>query len=125
PIPGATSYGKAVLAANGLIYGFSGNQYYAFDPAQRKTVMTGILPGRAEGAYPRLPLLSDAPAADGLIYGVDNTVGNLFAINPAEHNITLLAQDDSLKDAHFAETEPDGYLYYNNGPRLMRVKVVG
>lgn len=124
PIPGAHSYGKAVLAPNGMIYGFADIRYYVFDPVNRKTVFTGELPGRAKDAYPRTPLLSDAPAADGLIYGVDTIVGNLFSINPADHKISILAQDNSLKGAHFAETEPDGFLYYNDGAHLMRVKVV-
>jgi hypothetical protein len=107
-----------------MIYGFADNRYYVFDPINRKIVFTGELPGRAKDAYPRAPLLSDAPASDGLIYGVDTITGNLFSINPADHKISILAQDNSLKGAHFAETEPDGYVYYNDGAHLMRVKVV-
>ena len=125
PIPGANSYSKAVLAPNGMIYGFATDKYYVFDPVKRQTIFTGNLPGRTPDDYPRAPLLSDEPASDGLIYGVDSTTGNLFSINPANSKITLLAKDASLKDTHFARTEPDGYLYYNEGARLMRVKVVG
>lgn len=124
PIPDANSYSKAVLAPTGMIYGFAGNRYYVFDPVNRKTVFTGELPGRDKDAYPRAPLLSDAPASDGLIYGVDTITGNLFSINPANHKITILANDKSLEHAHFAETEPDGHVYYNDGAHLMRVKVV-
>lgn len=125
PIPGAASYSKAVRAPNGMIYGFAVDKYYVFDPVKRQTIFTGNLPGRTPDDYPRAPLLSDEPASDGLIYGVDSTAGNLFSINPANSKISILANDKSLIGTHFARTEPDGYLYYNEGARLMRVKVVG
>jgi outer membrane protein assembly factor BamB len=125
PIPGATGYSKAVRAPSGMIYGFAADKFYVFDPVKRQTIFTGNLPGRIPDDYPRAPLLSDEPASDGLIYGVDSTTGNLFSINPANSKITILAKDKSLIDTHFARTETDGYMYYNNGARLMRVKVVG
>jgi len=125
PIPGATAYSKAVRAPNGMIYGFAVDKFYVFDPVKRQVVFTGNLPGRTPDDYPRAPLLSDEPASDGLIYGVDSTTGNLFSINPTDSKITVLANNKSLKGTHFARTETDGYLYYNEGARLMRVKVVG
>jgi len=124
PIADANSYSKAVLAPNGMIYGFADDSYYVFDPVQRKTVFTGKLPGRSADDFKRPPALSDAPASDGLIYGIDTVKGNLIAINPADCKITILAQDNSMKGTRFAETESDGYLYYQDATHLMRVKVV-
>src|SRR5699024_3322255 len=124
PIPGANTYSKAVRAPDGMIYGFAGNHYYVFDPVKRKTIFTGILPGRKKGTYPRSPVLSDIPASNGMIYGIDTEMGNLILINPNNHKISILTQDNSMKRTRFAEMEPDGYLYYENAGHLMRVKVL-
>jgi len=124
PIPGASSYSKAAIGANGLIYGFAGTRYYVFNPATRKIVATGDLPGYTKDNPGHEPLLSDGPASDGLIYGIDRDLGNLFAIDPKTNEITNLAHDESMITANFCQTEPDGYLYYNNGASLLRVKVV-
>ncbi len=125
PVPGATSYGKAVRAPDGTIHGTAGNRYYVFDPVNRETVFTGALPGRAADASPRPLVLSDGPASDGLIYGVDSLMGNLVVIDPTTRQVKILAQDASFKGTRFAQTEPDGNLYYQDGAKLMRVKVVG
>lgn len=124
PILGTNTYSKAVKAPNGTIYGFGGDRYYVFDPIKHKTIFKDKLPGRKKDNYPRPPVLSDAPASNGMIYGIDTEIGNLIMINTNNHKISILTQDDSMKDTRFAETEPDGYLYYENDGHLMRVKVI-
>ncbi len=122
PLKGASAYGKAARAPNGIIYGFSGNRYYAFDPIQRKTVFTGVLE-RPGGSANNHVLLSEFPAPDGLIYGVDAVLGNLVVIDPADHRISVRGADPSLKNARFVEVYPDGCLYYGQHAALMRVRV--
>lgn len=119
PIAGATSYGEAVRARTGIIYGFAKNQYYAFDPVKRQTVFTGQLPSAALGV-----LLADAPAGPaGLIYGVNREDGSIFAINPADHSLKVLAKDQSLVRTHAISVTADGVLYYTDGANLMRTKL--
>ena len=122
PLPGARSYGKAARAANGIIYGFSGSRYYAFDPLERKTVFTGILE-RPAGSGNNTVLLCEYPAPDGFIYGVDAVLGHIVMINPADHRISVLGADPSLKGTRFVEVHADGYLYYGHHAALMRVQV--
>ncbi|MFA7006496.1 MAG: hypothetical protein WC429_20810, partial [Verrucomicrobiia bacterium] len=94
PVAGTTHYGAVVRARNGLLYGIAGTKYYAFDPAQRKTVFTGALPVKSL----RFHELSDEPAGPrGLIYGVGDDA--VFAIDPTDHSAKIVARDASLKRA--------------------------
>ncbi len=122
PLPGVSTYGNAVRAPNGILYGFSGNRYYAFDPRQRKTIFTGVLERTSANANAHV-MLSERPAPDGLLYGVDAVSGHIIVIDPADHSIRVLGGDPSLKNTRFAGVYADGYLYYGYHSALMRVKV--
>ena len=118
PVAGTMHYGAVVRARNGLLYGIAGTKYYAFDPAQRKTVFTGALPVKSV----RFPELSDEPAGPkGLIYGVGDDA--VFAIDPADHSVNIIARDKSLTRAFGFFVTPDETLYYGCGSRLMRCKL--
>lgn len=122
PVRLAKQYTKPVRASNGLIYGFSRNDYYVFDPVKRKVVFKG----KAENyGLPKNSniLLSGQPGPDGLLFGIDRTNGKLLSIDPSDHKITILSQDPSLKNARFAEVKSDGYLYYPHDATLMRVRI--
>ncbi len=122
PIAGATNYSTAVRASNGNIYGFSRNHFYVFDPVKREVIFRGEVTGRTKPANTNM-IVSELPGPDGLIYVIDPVTGNLVAIDPTDHRVNILAQDNSLKGARFAEVRADGYLYYPNGSSLMRVRV--
>jgi hypothetical protein len=124
PLPGVRTYGNAVRAPNGIIYGFSGNRYYAFDPRQRKTIFTGVLE-RAQANANTHVMLCEHPAPNGMLYGVDTVSGNIVVIDPADHSIRVLGHDPTLLDTRFAGIYPDGYLYYGYHSALMRIKVSG
>ncbi len=119
PLAGAKSYGEAVRARTGIIYGFVKNRYYAFDPMKRQTVFTGQLPSASLGV-----LLADEPVGPaGLIYGVHRGDGSIFAINPADHSFKVLMKNPSLIKTHAISVTKDGVLYYTNGASLMRCKL--
>jgi outer membrane protein assembly factor BamB len=118
PIPDAKSYGAVARARNGVIYGLSGNRYYALDPVRRRVLFTGRLPVR----IPRYPGLCSAPAGrQGLIYGIGD--GAIFAIDPADSSARIIARDPSLEKAFGFYATSDGALYYGSGARLMRCKL--
>lgn len=119
PIPGTRTYSKAVGARNGMIYGFAGNEYYAFDPVKRTTIFTGKIAGDSASI-----LLADEPVgANGLIYGVERETGSIFAINPADHSLKILTKDKSLVRTHAIYVTADGVLYYTDGASLMRCRL--
>ncbi len=122
PIDKTTGYSTAVRAPNGIIYGFSGNQYYAFDPVKRKIVFKGIVSGR-EKPSARNIVVSEKPGPGGLLYAVDNVAGNIISIDPENHRVSIIAHDSTLVNARVAEVQSDGYLYYSHHASLMRVKV--
>lgn len=118
PIAKATSYGTVVRARNGLLYGVAGKNYYAFNPKLRKVVFTGVLPVKSL----HFPELSDAPAGSrGLIYGIGDDA--VFAIDPADHSVKIIARDKSLKQAHGFFVTPGETLFYGSGSRLMRCRL--
>jgi len=115
PVPGSRHYGRLVRAETGIVYGLAGAQYFAYDPVKRETLMVGDLPGK------RVPFpgLNDEPVGpDGLIYGIaDDT---LYAIDPADHSVGVVAEHESLGRAHGFMVTEDGVLYYGSGPWLWR-----
>ncbi|MBY5958768.1 hypothetical protein KUV50_11520 [Membranicola marinus] len=123
PIPTARKYGKTVLASNGMVYGTAKDSIYAFDPINYKVTFKGKLKTQLQVKTPKL-MLSDRAGRDGILYGVDVVNGQLFSIDSNTNHLQLLAQDDSIIGARFAEVKDDGYLYYPHDAVLMRVKVV-
>ena len=118
PIPGATSYGRAVRARNGLIYGLAGDRYYVFAPQTRRVTHTAALPVKTL----HFPQLHDEPVGPaGLIIGLGDDA--VFAIDPANHGVRVLARHESLRRAHGFLVTDDGALYYGSGATLMRVKL--
>jgi outer membrane protein assembly factor BamB len=128
PIPGATDYSRAVMAANGLIYGLAGSErsealfgrpgeaYYVFDPTRREVVYTGVLP--VGGVH--WPGMVPAPAGpEGLIIGLGEDA--VFAIDPSDHSARILARHDSIPQSRGMFATASGVLYYGSGPFLMRV----
>ncbi len=115
PVPGTKSYGRALCSSTGIIYGLAGNSYYASDPVRRETLMTGELPGKAV----HFPGLADYPAGEkDLIYGlVDDMV---FAIDPADHSVRVVARHESLSKAFGFYVTKDAVLYYGSGSELWR-----
>jgi len=122
PIANTTGYSTAVRAPKGIIYGFSGNQYYAFDPIKRQVVYRGEVPGRDKPSTRNI-VVSESPGPDGLLYAVDNIAGNIVSLDPKTHRVRILAHDKTLLNARFAQVQSDGYLYYPHHASLMRVKV--
>lgn len=115
PVPGTTTYGRAVRAENGLLYGLAGDKYYVFDPKGRTVVATGALP------VTRLhfPQLHDEPVGDrGLICGLGDDA--VFAIDPSDNSVRILARHESIARAHGFCITRDGTLYYGSGATLMR-----
>ena len=121
PVKGARSYGKTVLGNNGLVYGSAADTIFVFDPVKRK-VLTKIQIKGSSDTKARV-ILSETLAKDGLVYGVDNRNGQLFSIDTSTNTLIILSEHPSLVNARFAEVKEDGYLYYPNHSRLMRVRV--
>lgn len=121
PVNGARSYGKTVLGNNGLVYGSALDTIFVFDPVKRK-LLTKIQIEGSSNTKARI-ILSETLGKDGLVYGVDNRNGRLFSIDPSTNTSIILSEHRSLVNARFAEVKQDGYMYYPNHSRLMRVRV--
>jgi len=118
PIPGAKSYGRALRAANGLLYGVAQGKFYVLDPAKRETVATGDLPVRGLS----FPTLNDTPVGpQGLIIGIGD--GAVVALDPATNTARVLARHPSLSGAHGFMADSTGTLFYGSGTDLWRVKL--
>ena len=125
PLPGTKHYRWATLGRNGVVYGITNTQYFAFDPVRRKTLKTGNLPVPSNNLT---SLLAPEPTGpDGLIVGLLR--GRVFAIDPADHSVRVLAEHESiLRDEHVQKhttlsiwASPEGMLYYGSGHELWRV----
>ncbi len=114
PIDGATDYGYATMAGNGIIYGIAGQRYYAFDPVKREVIHRGELPVGVGS----LGLAHEPAGPDGLIYGMGD--GAIFAIDPADHSVQVVAKHPSLERGHGFYAATDGTLYYGSGSHLWR-----
>ncbi|MFW5868556.1 MAG: hypothetical protein ACOCX2_12105, partial [Armatimonadota bacterium] len=117
PIPGARSYSAPVRAETGLVYMFAstdeGGRYVAYDPVERETVHVG------ETGFDRVrfPQLHDAPVGpEGLLIGLADDA--VFAIDPADHSVRILARHPSITDAHGFMVSGDGVLYYGSDAEL-------
>ncbi|NUP99930.1 MAG: PQQ-like beta-propeller repeat protein [Armatimonadetes bacterium] len=118
PLPGTTAYGRAVQAANGLLYGVAHHRFYVFDPATREVVTSGDLPVKALA----FPTLNDQPVGPrGLIVGVGG--GQAVALDPATNQAVTLLSHESLTKVHGFVVDPGGTLYYGSGTELWRVKL--
>jgi len=125
PIAGATDYGRAMHAKNGLIYGCAGRQYYVFDPRLRKVIYKGDIPQMDGVKLSRSPLLCAQQVGDEqLIYGVERNSGALLEIDPKNNQMRVVAQEKSLRQIRDAFISPDGILYYGSGARLMRCRLL-
>jgi hypothetical protein len=124
PIAGATDYGRAICAANGLIYGCAGKEYYVFDPKLCKVIYRGKIPDMDNVRSVISPLLcAQQVGQQKLIYGVERNSGALLQINPANNQMKVVARDKSLKQIREAYISPDGILYYGSGAELMRCRL--
>jgi hypothetical protein len=104
-------------AKTGIIYGLAGDKYYAFDPKARKVVHVGDLPGAAR----QFPGMCREPIGPrGLIMGFADDA--LFAIDPADHSVQVLARHESIEGARGPFVTQDGVVYYGSGPTLMRCR---
>jgi hypothetical protein len=121
PVPGTKSYGAVARADNGLIYCIAHPTHFAaIDPVSRETVFVGELPDGLDGYAVRFPGLTDRPAGpQGLVYSVMG--GAIYAIDPADHSMTRVAEDQSLEDALGYYVTDAGVLYYGSGSDLWRV----
>ena len=125
PIRGTKTYGRAVRARNGLIYGVGGRKYYAFDPKARAFIFTGSLPVKRL----HFPGLNDEPVGPlGLIYGLGDDA--VFAIAPADHSARVVARDPSISGSGAGAWGASGFfvtlegvLYYGSGATLMRCRL--
>lgn len=122
PVSGSPEYGKAVMAHTGLIYGVASDRLYIFDPINKKVVLEKEMESGNEG--PAKLILSERLGRNGLVYGVDSRNGRLFSLNPANNQVSILATDATLTNTRFAEIKDDGYLYYANHSKLMRVRLI-
>lgn len=121
PVKGVSVYEGAVRANNGLIYGTGRNNLFVFDPIKKEQVTT-IPVDNPSGNTMRI-CLSDTLAADGLVYGIDTRNGRLLRVDPADNELTILGEDQSLVGARTAKVKEDGYLYYATHSRLFRVGI--
>jgi len=125
PIAGSTDYGRAMRAANGLIYGCAQRQYYVFDPKTGKVIYHGDIPEMSDVKLSRPPLLcSQQVGQQQFIYGVERNSGALFEINPRSNEIRIVARDKSLRQIRDAFISPQGVLYYGAGAKLMQCRLV-
>ncbi len=125
PVPGTKTYGAVARADNGLIYCIAHpGHYFALDPVSRETVFVGELPDGLDGYAMRFPGLTDRPAGpDGLIYSVIG--GAVYAIDPTDHSMSMVADHPSLVDAHGFYVTDEGVLYYGAWSDLWRVDLSG
>lgn len=118
PVPGTTSYGRAIRPANGLLYGIAQDKFYVFDPVKRETVHTAALPVKGLA----FPSLHDEPIGPrGLIVGLGG--GAIVALDPETNEARVLAEHPSLNTARAFMVAADGTLYYGCGVDLWRVKL--
>jgi len=118
PVPGTTTYGRAVRGTNGLIYGLAGSKYYVFDPKGRTVVFTSDLPVKRL----HFPELHGEPVGErGLICGLGDDA--VFAIDPADNSVRIIARHQSLSRAHGFCITRGGDLYYGSGATLMRYRL--
>jgi hypothetical protein len=120
PQSGATRYENAVSAGKGVIYFRCRNTCFAFDARSRKIVH--------EQEFPvRMRWLSDRPAGPkGWIYGVGSDA--VFALDPSDHRIRVLARHPSLTQESRSDTilvTNDLELYYGIGSHLWRCSLAG
>lgn len=123
PVHGTQTYGRAVRARNGLIYGLASEKYYAFDPKTRTVLFIGDLPVK-DLHFPQLNREPVGPR--GLLYGLGDDA--VFSIDPADHSARIVARDPSLgspgeRGAFGFYVTQDGVLYYGSEATLMRCKL--
>ncbi|MGI5818701.1 MAG: hypothetical protein ACOX9R_11460 [Armatimonadota bacterium] len=120
PVEGAVSYSAPVRARTGIVYGIAYTAervriMFAWDPIERRLVGTGELPGQS---LPFPTLHGEPVGPDGLIIGLaDDTV---YAIDPADHSVNVLARHASISRAHGFFVTDAGVLYYGSGAELWR-----
>ncbi len=120
PVEGAVSYSAPVRAETGVVYGIAYTAereriIFGWDPIERELVCTADLPSQAY----RFPYLHSEPVGpDGLIVGLAGDA--IYAIDPADHSVEILARHDSISKAHGFSVTEDGVLYYGSGAELWR-----
>jgi outer membrane protein assembly factor BamB len=117
-LPGERTYGRAIRAKNGLVYGLGSGKYYVFDPVKRQVVTTGDLPVQRR----RFPDLSDYPVGPkGLIYGIGDDA--LYALDPTDNTVRIVGHHPALEKAQGFLVTQDGTLYFGSGPTLWRCRI--
>lgn len=117
PISGTTSYGRAAIAANGLIYGIAGKRFYVLDPRTREVIHRDRLP---VSRVRHLAFHDRGAGPHGRIHGLGDDA--VFAIDPRDHGATVLARHPSIESARGIAVAEDGSVYYGSGPRLWRMR---
>jgi outer membrane protein assembly factor BamB len=123
PVPGTKTYGRAVTANNGLIYGLAGSQFYVFDPKARAVTYVGDLPVKAL----RFPHLNRDPVGpNGLIVGLGDDA--VYCIDPSDNSTRVIARDPSIgspgkRGAHGFFVTQGGILYFGSEANLLRVRL--
>ena len=124
PVAGAKHFPALARAANGMIHGLAQTDdalwRYVFDPARRETVMAEKMPLRRSW-YPHL---QDNPVGPkGLIVGLADDA--IFAIDPADNSLSILAQDKSLFGTLGFWVTDEGVVYYGSGATLWKCDLGG
>jgi outer membrane protein assembly factor BamB len=118
PVPGATTYGRVVLAKNGKIYGIAGSQFYVFDPIRRKTDYVADLPGK-NVIFPGL--VGRPVGRNNLIVGMADDC--VYAIDPRDNHIQVFIRNPAILSAHGFMVANDGTLYFGSGSDLYSCKL--
>lgn len=124
PVEGAVSYSAPVRAPSGVVYGIAYTAervriMFAWDPIEREPVATAELPGQRLA----FPTLHNRPVGpDGLIIGLADDA--VYAIDPADHSVNVLARHESIANAHGFFVTEDGVLYYGSGAELWRCNLL-
>jgi hypothetical protein len=118
PLPGERTYGRAVRAANGLIYGLGAGKFYVFDPVKREVVKRGDLPVRRL----HFPELNDKPVGPaGLLYGLGDDA--LFALDPRSNTCYVVGRHPAIASAQGFLVTDDRTLYFGSGATLWKCPV--
>lgn len=126
-LPGASRY-RVMGGNDGLIYGLTDEKYFVFDPVGREILRIGDLPEN-HGLPGRYRLAKQPCGPRGLIVGLMK--GIVFAIDPEDHSIRIVARHPSILDDRHETlhstraiwASSNGMLYYGSGADLWRVDI--
>lgn len=108
PVPGQGSVGALAVGKDGLVYGFSGETMFVFDPGQRKVIKT-IPHGLGGVIYNAV-----GPGPQGKLYGLAST--GIFTIDEAAQKPEIVAAYPGIEGG-FAIRGQD--IYFTVGPQII------